>query len=606
MTSKKPEPPVPSVDADLHRAEAFLTYLHANPDIPIALDTETTGLSVKDGQDTAIGVSLAAERNGQVQGFYYPVGHRQGPNVSEAVFTKLAWVIEHRPVIIFQNAKFDLCSLETVGIEYAGDFYDTIVLAHLLDENTPVHKDLDSLSRHYLGVPGKVDDPYVDWEKKHGNQEITYDEIWDYAVQDAVTTYLLGKKLIHDIFQHKDLPAVWTAKMHTIQVLKTMEQRGVRIDVALAQEQAVAGRRRMAEIVDLLHLNPGSKKDQEALFIGTLGLPILKTSEKTGKPSFDKTVMEQYEEILAQRDDPTAALLLEYRGWQKAVSAAYEPYIKLTSPDGRLRCNYRLDRARTGRFSCEQPNLQQVPKSGDKPWNKHSKQCFIPAEGYVLINADYHQLELRLATVYADEPRLREAFNAGRDVFTEMAASLGFDRQTTKTFVYSTQYGAGEKRIMSAFGVSRDRARRMIQTYNERYPHFRSFNERVTQRAEEARKVRLWSGRYRHFLYASDSYKAMNSVIQGGAADLVERVMWQLYTELDDDERCRMLLQVHDSVVFEVREDLVDEYVPLIKECMEDVCGATGVDEFSSVIFAVEVEPDYGSKGWGKDASDQH
>jgi len=278
-----------------------------------------------------------------------------------------------------------------------------------------------------------------------------------------------------------------------------------------------------------------------------------------------------------------------YRGWQKAISAAYKPYVELRDLDGRLRCSYKLHGTVTGRFSCSEPNLQQIPKTSDKVWNGRVKECFIAQEGYTLINADFSQLELRLGTAYAGEEDLKQVFREGRDIFTEMSGSLGFDRQTTKTFVYSTQYGAGPPRIMSAFHVSKAQAQAMLRNYKNTYPAFAQFAQRCADTAERDMRIRIWSGRYRHFQYSSESFKAMNSVIQGGAADIVERVMCQVYRDLDSED-CRMLLQVHDSITFEVRTELVDEYMPRIKACMEDVSRAVGHDLFD-VKFAVEVEP---------------
>jgi DNA polymerase-1 len=259
-----------------------------------------------------------------------------------------------------------------------------------------------------------------------------------------------------------------------------------------------------------------------------------------------------------------ASLIKEYRGWQKAVSAAYRPYLSLRGPDDRLRCSYKTHGTATGRLSCSEPNLQQIPKSSDKPWNGKVKNCFIAKPGFKLINADFSQLELRLATAYAGEEELKKVFEEGRDIFTEMSKQLGMSRHDTKTLVYSMQYGAGEQRIMDVFGVDRNEAKKIRANYFATYPHFRRLNERCTEKVEEAGKIKIWSGRYRHFDDRNDSYKAMNSVIQGGAADIVERIMVRCYEELESED-CSMLLQVHDSITFEVREPMVPQYIEKIQ-----------------------------------------
>jgi DNA polymerase-1 len=367
------------------------------------------------------------------------------------------------------------------------------------------------------------------------------------------------------------------------------------VEVDLADEMSVRGEIELERIKSELGMNPASHNDLVELLIDQLGLPVLKRSEKTGQPSFDKSVMPEYEMMLERLDSPVAKLIMEYRGWQKAVSASYKPYVEMVDADGRLRCNYRLDTARTGRFSCEKPNLQQIPKDGQKPWNKHTKACFIPEDGYVIVNADFSQLELRLGTAYAGEEKLKKIFAEGRDIFTEMSLELGMVRDDTKTLVYSMQYGAGERRIKNAFGVSQARAKEIRHNYASTYPHFKAFADMCAAKAEQALKVKIWSGRYRHFQYKSESYKAMNSVIQGGAADIMERVMVRCFNELDSDD-CRMLLQVHDAIVWEIREELVDEMIPRIRELMSDVDAVT--NGIFDVRFDVDVKPDYGSKGW--------
>jgi DNA polymerase-1 len=256
--------------------------------------------------------------------------------------------------------------------------------------------------------------------------------------------------------------------------------------------------------------------------------------------------------------------------------------------DGRLRCSYRLHGTATGRLSCAEPNLQQIPKASDKPWNGKVKECFIAQDGYVLLNADFSQLELRLATAYAGEEELKEVFNEGRDIFTEMSKQLGMSRHDTKTLVYSMQYGAGEQRLMNAFGVTKEEAKQIRQNYFTTYPNFRTFNERCTAKVEQNGFIKIWTGRKRNFEHRNDGYKAMNSVIQGGAADIVERIMVRCFKELEGPE-CRMLLQVHDSITFEVKESVVPQYLEKIRTLMEDVNAVTGDVDFD-VRFAVEVD----------------
>ena len=362
---------------------------------------------------------------------------------------------------------------------------------------------------------------------------------------------------------------VWQHKQDFMRVVIEMERLGIGVDVDLCNRMAEKGLDQMERIKKALNADPGKRGDLEGLLLDELGLPVVKKTP-AGKPSFDKFAMEEYEEILSQRNDKTAQLILAFRGWQKSVSSNYKPYVELLSPDGRLRPNYKLHGTRTGRMSCEKPNLQQIPKEGTKPWNGKMKECFTPAPGYKLVEFDYSQLELRLATAYTKDQSLMTVFAEGRDIFTEMSKDLGMTRQETKGLVYSIQYGAGVRRISNIFDVSNGEARRIISNFYSTYPGFRTMSNACEQIVLSKGSLRLISGRRRHFQYPRDeARKSFNSLIQGGAADLVERAMVRLHKRVVNDE-CRMLLQVHDSVIFEIREDKVFEYGPRILAILRD------------------------------------
>lgn len=587
---------------DLSASKHLLERLYiGDGPLDIAVDTETTGLHVATGEDFCIGVSIAGVLGNEPFKDYLPFAHQSGENYDLEAHAMLDYVLTERATsLIFANAPFDILSLQTINIDVEQtNWFDICNMAHFVNENWPKNKGVESLAQHYLKEPGKIVDEFVEAEKKSGNMNITPEQMYDYAVMDAVSTWRIWD-VLKDNPNWLELPEdLWPRKRDLVCVLLAMKRRGVRIDVPLAQEQIAIGEGEMKRLaIELGYPPKPTKKDPDPLpvlgpialteiFLDRLQLPVIKRSEKTNKPSFDKEVMAEYDLILERIDSTEAKLVKAYRGWQKTVSAAYRPYVELLESDGRLRCSYKTHGTVTGRLSCSEPNLQQIPKESDKVWNGKVKHCFIAKPGYTLINADFSQLELRLGTAYADEEQLRQVFAEDRDIFDEMSGSLGFDRQTTKTFVYSTQYGAGTNRIMHAFGVTKQQAAMMLRNYRNTYPKFAMFSDRCAAAAERANKIKIWSGRFRHFRYSSESYKAMNSVIQGGAADVVERVMVQVFNDIDCDD-CQMLLQVHDSITFEVKTELVDYYIPRIKACMEDVARAVGHDKFD-VKFAVEV-----------------
>lgn len=558
----------------------------------LSIDTETNAEDVRDGRGLCHGISFCIKlAHDMYVSTYVPMNHRDSENnvpvepFKEAIESFDGWAI-------FHDSKFDLESLRTVGINYTGKFYDTLLICHLINENFPYSKSLNDCVRAYVSSEeSKKEGPLFKASLKiFGWAGIPVLFMREYAEYDAYITYKLMEQ-IDLLYCKEELQSVWEHRQKFVRTIIAMERRGVRLDAQLCHREVAKGEAAMAEVTQELGINPGSSIGLNKLLIEKLKLPVVKKSKKTGKPSFDKEAMEVYDEILERNSDPTAKAVLRYRGWQKAVSSNYRPYLELVSKDGRLRPNYKLHGTKTGRMSCEKPNLQQIPRISSKEWNGHLKSAFIPADGFVLCEADYSQLELRLGTAYAREESLVSVFEEGRDIFTEMAAQLGMSRQDTKTFVYSTQYGAGLTRLMNVFGITQYQASQMRNGYFEKYPGFRRVTAAATNKCLQNGKVRLWSGRYRHFMRPKEeSHKAFNSVIQGGAADIVERIMVRLYEEIDNETECRMLLQVHDSVVFEIKQEKLGYYKQRILEVM------TNVQQFGDfgVVFAVDF------KEWGK------
>ncbi len=554
----------------------------------IAIDTETNGLDIRDGRGLLYGTSVCSRVPGLGYVAYYisinhpAAGGYPADNVDSDVVFELKKAIEgYTGILIFHNAKFDLESLRTIGINYTGKYYCTMLMAHLLNENMPFNKGLDSCGKYYCKDAGKKQgDEFKLFMSLYGWAGMPSQAIRQYAEYDPVLTFMLFEVLIK-LFLKENLDDYWhNHKTKFTTVVRTMERRGIYIDVPMCERMTMHGTMIMEDIVEILDgRNPGSTKDLGTMLIDELGLPLVKPTKTTAKlpveewkPSFDKEAMEVYDRILERRENDLATHILTYRGWQKAVSSNYKPYVELLSPDGRLRPNYKLHGTKTGRMSCEKPNLQQIPRKGEKAWNGEMKTAFKPAEGYSLWEFDYGQLELRLASGYAHEEGLKRIFAEKRDVFTEMAADLAMPRHDTKTLTYTIQYGGGIKRLSAVFNVSAERADSIRAGFYTAYPGFRKVSNLASSKAKHFGKIKLWSGRYRHFLYPKDeAHKAFNSVIQGGAADIVEGTMVRLFERVDNEDECRMLLQVHDSVIFEIKTEREDYYIPRIKEIMENV-----------------------------------
>jgi len=435
----------------------------------VSLDTETRdGLSVADNTAKVIGVSLAWPGCS----CYIAVAHEAGENVSQSTVELLEKALRGKK-IVFVNVQFDMIGMLHFGIDLRDeDFYDAPTMAMLVDENQPKVRSLDALGTHYCNAK-KVNDSWVEKEKRAGNHFITPEQMWDYAVMDAELTFRVYRKLVNtEEWQRLQAETdVWPMKQRLIRILIEMRLRGIEVDTELTKELETLGRGHMARLREAMEFNPGSHADNMRIFIDQLDFPVIKKSKKTGKPSFDKEVMKVYDKLLERLDDnPLAKQVKEFRGWQKATTACYTPYLSLLGRDGRLHASFNTHRTVTGRLSSSEPNLQQVPKETDKPWNGRVKECFIAKPGHVLLSFDYAQLELRLGADMAQEASLLEVFEQDRDLFTEMAKELGLERPETKTFVYATNYGAGDKKIAANLGCKVYRAQEIRADYKAAYP----------------------------------------------------------------------------------------------------------------------------------------
>jgi DNA polymerase-1 len=241
----------------------------------------------------------------------------------------------------------------------------------------------------------------------------------------------------------------------------------------------------------------------------------------------------------------------------------------LVGPDGRIHPSIKIFGTKTGRTSCAYPNLQQIPRRSDKPWNGQIKQLFIPEDGYELWEFDYGQWEFRLASVYSGDESLIEAWQKAEDPYQQVADAVGITRQQAKTLVLSILYGAGDDKVAYMLRVTEGEAHAIRQNFKRSYPGLGRKMRSATAIANEKRYVTYWTGRRRHFtkFNPEEEHKAFNSVLQGGGFEIVKRAIVGLQPLSTPDHR--MVLTVHDPVVFEIRQDLVESFTPQVIEIME-------------------------------------
>lgn len=397
---------------------------------------------------------------------------------------------------------------------------------------------------------------------------------------------------------------LWETEADFIRLIARIKERGIAIDTHFSRAKVIEGTGILNRISSDLGWNPGSSQQLGKYLIGDLGLPVLK-STPNGNPSFDKEALEEYELHLDATGDATAQKVLTYRGWQKTVSSNFQAYLDLMDENEILHPNYKVHGTRTGRLSCEKPNLQQIPRESVKPWNGDVKRAFIPRapdlyrqfqrqsenSGYIhsrktslsgplrLRTFDFKQVEFRLAAAYAKEKELLDVFNSGADIFTEMSQRLGRPRYQIKTFVYATLYGAGKSKIALILKVPKKEADALYDEYHGTWPGFKKITEKATQIAKNDGYIELWSGRRRH-LNKFEAHKAWNSVLQGGAFEIVKRRMLALKDE-------PIVLQVHDSITTE-DDDNCD--IDRIKRTLEAVPESNALGVKFEVDMVVEGE----------------
>ena len=543
------------------------------------IDTEANGDSLKDGTGYATGLSIdiTPDKGLNAYSYFFPFRLLEG-NLSHDYLEKLKELIERKGKWRAQNFRHDWLALKSLGIDPPFDVECTMLMAHQVNENMLSYS-LNSLARG-LGYDGKAKDENFDRViKLLGWGGVPASFLAEYAATDASLLRPIAEHYVSKYYEEDESAGkLWENDRKLAIILNKIECTGAKVNLDLAESEIRRGEARMGELSNSIGLNPGSTKQLSELLFERLGIPVNDKfrSAKTGKPSLNKQAMEYYEEQLEALGSPVAKQVLEYRGYQKAVSSYWKAYLTHVSPDGRIRPNFNLHRTKTHRLSCDTPNLQQIPRITEHPWNRLVKPGFIAEDGYELWEADYSQIELRLTAVYAKEQALIDIFtDAERDLFTEMATALGLPRTLVKTGVYATGYGAGLERLASVFG-SMALASQFKNQYYGNYPGILKATKLASDVARNKGIVRSWNKRPRHI--REESHKAFNSVIQMGASDIVKMQMIKIDEEIGvDNPECRTILQVHDALVFEIEKGKVEYYRKEIPRIMEDVVPDFGV-----------------------------
>ncbi|MDH4156946.1 MAG: DNA polymerase I [candidate division Zixibacteria bacterium] len=568
----------------LEELEALVTRLSSCREI--AVDTETTSLNSLEAD--LVGVSLADAAG---KAWYIPLGHSSEPDRNlplQQALDLLKPLLQNRQVQkIGQNIKYDLEVFHRYGVDIEPVSFDTMLAAYVLDPSGRQHS-LSFLAMKYFDYRMQ---PITDLIGR-GRQQTTFDVVpvdkaVFYAAEDADYTYRLRGALAPLIDDHEMNNLYYNIELPLIKVLAAMEETGVRVDsgflAKLSEKMSSKIEGIKAEVYDIAggEFNINSTQQLSHVLFEKLGLPTKgKTAKKTGYAT-DVKVLEELALI-----HPFPKLVLEYRQFTKLKSTYIDAIPKLTNPvTGRVHTSFNQTATATGRLSSTDPNLQNIPVRTDE--GREIRRAFIPRDrDHTLLVADYSQIELRILAHYANDKGLIKAFRDKEDIHARTAAEVhGIDikdvtpalRRAAKTANFAVIYG------VSAFGLAQqteldlEAAKNFIDTYFERYPGIKEYMDTTIKIARDKGYVTTLFNRRRYLPEINEKNRnvrqfaermAINTPIQGTAADMIKTAMIKIHQKMAS-MRSKMVLQVHDELVFDVFKEEIDEVRKIVKDCME-------------------------------------
>ncbi len=566
----------------------------------VAVDTETTGLDEMVAE--LVGISLSV---GAGSGAYIPVAHRnpgdgglfgdaeraEGQMDREEALAALKPVLEDASILkIGQNMKYDAKILARYGVKVS-PIDDTMLISFALNSGLHGHG-MDTLSETYLGHEPIPIKPLLG----SGKSAITFDlvpidEASKYAAEDAEVTWRLWEVLKPRLPFTKVTRVYETMERPLIPVLAEMEMTGIRVDRDHLSRMSGAFAQKMAQLEAEIHqiaggkFNVGSPKQLGEVLFDQMGLE----GGKKGKTGAYATGADVLEELAAQGHD-LPARVLDWRQISKLKSTYTDALQEHINPEtGRVHTSYVISGAATGRLASTDPNLQNIPVRSEE--GRRIREAFVAAEGNVLVSLDYSQIELRILAHVAGIDALKQAFRDGLDIHAMTASEMfgvpveGMDpmvRRQAKAINFGVIYGISAFGLANNLRIPRDQAKAFIDTYFERFPGIREYMESTIAFAKQHRFVETLFGRKIHTPQidakgpkaAFAQRAAINAPIQGSAADVIRRAMIRVPGAIERLP-AKMLLQVHDELVFEVAEEALEETVAVVRDVMENACKPT-------------------------------
>ena len=552
-----------------------------------ALDTETTSLNYSEAKIVGLSFAVAAG-----EAAYLPVRHDY-PDAPEqldrqAVLAALKPLLEEpRRSKVGQNLKYDAHVLNNHGISLRGMQHDTMLESYVLNSTVTKHN-MDDLAKHYLGMDTlHYEDVTGKGVKQIGFQEVPIAQAGEYAAEDADITLRLHLTLSEKLARQ---PALWNLyqqiEVPLIAVLVRIEENGVLIDTGMLARQSMELANRMLGIEQQAHdlagsvFNIGSPKQIQEILYDRLQLPVLKKTPK-GQPSTDESVLQE----LAV-DYALPRLILEFRSMSKLKSTYTDKLPQQINPStGRVHTSYHQAVAATGRLSSSDPNLQNIPIRSEE--GRKIRQAFIAPPGYKIVAADYSQIELRIMAHLSGDAGLLAAFSQGIDVHSATAAevfAVDIDkvtqdlRRSAKAINFGLIYGMSAFGLAQQLGLPRNQAQAYIDLYFSRYPGVKQYMDSIREQARQQGYVETLYGRrlYLPEINARNAAQrqyaertAINAPMQGSAADIIKRAMLACDAWIRDSAPdVKIIMQVHDELVFEVAETEIPASIEKIRLLM--------------------------------------
>ena len=541
------------------------------------VDIESTGLSIFGNAERARDVIIGIAIDDGADAYYLPFRHKQGQNLPmECMEFLRVYLSDSHRTYLGWNYNYDMHMMAFDGIPIAENIEDVELAMHLYNENEPDFKLKPTADRYHIG-DGSLQESILEDKVFEECQKLGLEcsrspraanntksmmyvlppaDVEPYACDDVRLTRQI-RDLIVPALKNMGIYEIWKQINYYSYIICLMEHRGMHIDkdmIAKYQIEAIDFFKDAQTRLDKAagyELNPNSsKKVCEFLHVQSSAADVLVDVIDAGGV-----------------DAENAKLVQEARGWKSVDSRYYTPYLNAMDENDDLHCSLNLIGTYTGRLSCSNPNLQAVAKHTEI---FKVKDVFTARPGFVMVQADYKQAEMRLVTHYTKDKLMKDLIEHDADLHAETANRLNIPRQAAKRLNFSVIYGVGAKSLSHSLRVDLSIAKDYLEKYHGLYPGFRRLMNQCEEFAKQNGYIEMWTGRLRHFnVPEADPHKAMSNLIQGGVAEIVRVAISRLFPAMKDIG-ANMLLQVHDSIIFEIPEPNINVALPTIKMIMED------------------------------------